>query len=88
MQINGKKITGLKKSVGDYNNWQGCCDLVLNKDTGELITFLYNGPTEPHYIDSIIILETKAFFSMWERDNKTSMQAIKEKIAAIIKEVK
>ena len=77
MKINGKEIKGLKKAVGDFNNWSGYADLVFNTKTGNLTTFEYNGGEKPEYLPEVKILVTKAEYSMWERDKKTSMKEIR-----------
>jgi len=80
MKINGKEITGLKKAVGTFNNWCGRCDIVLDIKTGELIAFQYVGQEVVQYKENIKVIATKGQFSIWSRDNKTTMKKIREAI--------
>jgi len=80
MKINGKEITGLKKAVGAFNNWVGYADLVLDTETGELITFEYVGQEIVQYKQNIKIIATKGQFSIWSRDNKTTIREVKDEL--------
>jgi hypothetical protein len=73
------KITGIKKAVGDFNNWQGAARIYFDRSTGEVWTNIYTAPTwETIYHDPTIVqLASKATWVMTQRDNTITMAGLK-----------
>ena len=77
------KVKGLKKAVGDFNDWQGHAVIFYDKEDRKAWTEVYassNGWTEYHD-DAVVSLHQKDDFL--GRDNKTSMREIKRLILAL-----
>lgn len=84
------KLTGIKKAVGEYNNWQGHAEIMLDKESGKVWCDVFaSGQEWKNYHDeNVVRLLTKAINSMWERDDTTSMREINEKAKESMKEEK
>jgi len=84
------KLIGIKKAVGDYNNWQGHAEIMIDTETGEIWCNVYASGNEwtTYEVKTVKRLIYKATVSMWERDNKTSMREINEKAEEMMKEEK
>ena len=77
------KVKGLKKAVGDFNDWQGHAVIFYDKEDRKAWTEVYassNSWTE--YQDDVVVSihEKDDFLG---RDNKTSMREIKRLILAL-----
>lgn len=81
------KFTGIKKAVGDYNNWGGHAEIMLNTDTLEIWCNAY--PSANEWIeydgDPVVRLERKASVHMDENWDKTSMKVIQGKAERLIR---
>lgn len=78
--VNNMKIKGIRKAVGDFNNWQGAARIYFDKSTGEVWANVYTAPcwwTEYHDVN-IVEVYSKATYSMWERDNTITMKRLKQ----------
>lgn len=73
------KITGIKKAVGEFNRWQGAARIYLDRSTGEVWTKIYTDPGWwDEYGDTAIIqVAGKATWSMWQRDDKITMEELR-----------
>ena len=77
------KVKGLKKAVGDFNDWQGHAVIFYDKEDRKAWTEVYassNSWTE-YYDDVVVSIHEKDDFL--GRDNKTSMREIKRLILAL-----
>ena len=77
------KVKGLKKAVGDFNDWQGHAVIFYDKEEHKAWTEVYassNSWTEYHDDVVVSIHEKDDFLG---RDNKTSMREIKRLIIKI-----
>lgn len=74
-----EKITGIKKAVGEFNNWQGAARIYFDKSTGKVWTDVYTAPCwwSEYHDANIVEVYSKATFSMCERDNKMSMAELR-----------
>jgi len=71
------KLTGLKKAVSTFNNWQGHSEIVLDIRTGELTAYEYVSKEYVRYEPYMKIVASKGQFSIWERDDKINMHDLK-----------
>ena len=81
--VESLKIKGLKKAVGDFNDWQGHAVIFYDKEDRRAWTEVYassNSWTEYHDEVIVSINEKDDFLG---RDNKTSMREIKRMIIKI-----
>ena len=77
------KVKGLKKAVGDFNDWQGHAVIFYDKEDRRAWTEVYassNSWTEYHDDVVVSIHEKDDFLG---RDNKTSMREMKRLILAL-----
>ena len=74
------KITGIKKATGDFNNWIGHAEVMLDKSTGEVWTDIFASCGDKNvYKDSNVVrLLSKGVMQMSENWDKTSMQDLKK----------
>lgn len=72
-------LTGIKKAVGEYNNYQGHAEIMM--DTADNMVwcnrYASGGEWTRYDSDTVKRLIDKATVSMWERDNKTTMAEVK-----------
>ena len=79
------KVKGLKKALGDFNDWQGHAVIFYDKEDRKAWTEVYassNSWTEYHDDVVVSIREKDDFLG---RDNKTSMREIKRAIVNLQK---
>lgn len=77
------KVKGLKKAVGDFNDWQGHAVIFYDKEEQRAWTEVYassNSWTEYKDAEVVSIHEKDDFLG---RDNKTSMREIKRMIIGL-----
>ena len=77
------KIKGLKKAVGDFNDWQGHAVIFYDKEEQKAWTEVYasSNSWSEYHDDAVIAIHQKDDFL--GRDNKTSMREIKRLILAL-----
>ena len=75
--IENIKIKGLKKAVGDLNDWQGHAVIFYDKEEQKAWTEVYasSNSWSEYHDDAVIAIHQKDDFL--GRDNKTSMREIK-----------
>ena len=75
-EVIGMKIKGVKKAVGDFNNWQGAARVYFDMDELKVWTNIYEGPGswDDYHDNAIVEVYSKATFSILERDNEISMR--------------
>ena len=79
------KVKGLKKAVGDFNDWQGHAVIFYDKEDRKAWTEVYassNEWSEYHDAEIVSLHEKDDFLG---RDNKTSMREIKRAIVNLQK---
>ena len=81
--IENLKIKGLKKAVGDFNDWQGHAVIFYDKEEQKAWTEVYasSNSWSEYHDDAVIAIHQKDDFL--GRDNKTSMREIKRLILAL-----
>lgn len=81
--IENLKIKGLKKAVGDFNDWQGHAVIFYDKEEQRVWTETYASSNEwvEYHDEEVVNLHEKDDFL--GRDNKTSMREIKRLILAL-----
>lgn len=81
------KITGIRKAVGDFNNWQGAARVYFDPTDMSVETYVYEGPGSYEEFDNpkIVEIAQKATTRMDERDNRITMRQIREAVAEVIK---
>ena len=74
------KIKGLKKAVGEFNNWQGAARIYFDKENLSVETYVYSSPGSYQQFDADTIVEVaqKANSNMFERDDTITMLKLKE----------
>jgi len=77
------KITGIRKAVGNFNDWQGAARVYFDPTNMSVWTNVYGGPgEEDHYDDPAITqIAQKATTRMDERDDRITMRQIREAVA-------
>ena len=77
------KVKGLKKAVGDFNDWQGHAVIFYDKEEQRAWTETYASSNEwvEYHDEEVVSLHEKDDFL--GRDNKTSMREIKRLILAL-----
>ena len=77
------KVKGLKKAVGDFNDWQGHAVIFYDKEERRAWTEVYasSNSWSEYHDDAVVSLHQKDDFL--GRDNKTSMREIKRLILAL-----
>lgn len=78
--VENLKIKGLKKAVGDFNDWQGHAVIFYDKEEKRAWTETYASSNEwvEYHDEEVVSLHEKDDFL--GRDNKTSMREIKRLI--------
>ena len=81
--IDNLTVKGLKKAVGDFNDWQGHAVIFYDKDERKAWTEVYasSNSWSDYHDDAVVSLHQKDDFL--GRDNKTSMREIKRLILAL-----
>lgn len=81
--IGNLKIKGLKKAVGNFNDWQGHAVIFYDKQERKAWTEVYasSNSWSEYHDDAVVSLHQKDDFL--GRDNKTSMREIKRLILAL-----
>jgi len=82
--MDNTKIKGLKKAVGDFNNWQGTAIVYYDRSDEKVWTNIYEGSGNwDEYPDqNIVQILSKATNSILGRDDKTTMRQLAEMINA------
>ena len=76
------KIKGIRKAVGDFNNWQGAAQVYFNPSNMSVWTNI--GP-KAHYDDPAITqIAQKATTRIDERDDRITMRKIREAVNAVL----
>lgn len=80
------KITGIRKAVGDFNNWQGAARVYFDPTDMSVWTNVYGGPGEENHYDdpAITQIAQKATTRMDERDDRITMRQIREAVAEVV----
>lgn len=80
------KITGIRKAVGDFNDWQGAARVYFDPSDMSVWTNVYSGPGEEDRYDdqAITQIAQKATNRMDERDDRITMRQIRETVAEVI----
>ena len=78
--VEALKVKGLKKAVGDFNDWQGHAVIFYDKEEQRAWTEVYasSNSWSEYHDDAVVCLHQKDDFL--GRDNKTSMREIKRMI--------
>ncbi len=82
-------ISGIRKAVGTFNDWQGAARVYFDPSDISVWTKTYAGPGEwDRYKDpNIIQIAQKATNRMDERDNTITMREIRELVDGVINNV-
>lgn len=82
--MDNTKIKGLKRAVGDFNNWQGAARVYYDRSDEKVWTNIYAGPGQwDEYSDqNIVQILSKSTNSILGRDDKTTMLQLAEMINA------
>lgn len=72
------KITGIKKAVGEFNNWQGAARVYFDRSDLSVWTNVYASENEWNEYHDDNIVEIHAKLAMDQRDDVTSMKEIRE----------
>lgn len=80
------KITGIRKAVGDFNDWQGAARVYFDPSDMSVWTNVYSGPGEENHYDdpAITQIAQKATTRMDERDDRITMRQVRETVAEVI----
>lgn len=80
------KITGIRKAVGDFNNWQGAARVYFDPANMSVETYVYEGSGSYEEFDDpkIVEIAQKATSRMDERDDTITMRRIHETVAEVI----
>lgn len=81
------KITGIRKAVGAFNDWQGAARVYFDPSDMSVWTNVYGGPGEENHYDdpAITQIAQKATNRMDERDDRITMRQVRETVAEIIR---
>ena len=81
--IENLTVKGLKRAVGDFNDWQGHAVIFYDKEEKRAWTEVYASSNEwvEYHDEEVVSLRQKDDFL--GRDNKTSMREIKRLILAL-----
>ena len=81
--IDNLTVNGLKRAVGDFNDWQGHAVIFYDKEEKRAWTEVYASSNEwvEYHDEEVVSLHQKDDFL--GRDNKTSMREIKRLILAL-----
>lgn len=77
------KITGIRKAVGAFNDWQGAARVYFDPSDMSVWTNVYGGPGEENHYDdpAITQIAQKATNRMDERNDRITMRRIREAVA-------
>jgi hypothetical protein len=77
------KITGIRKAVGDFNNWQGAARVYFDPTDMSVETYVYEGPGSYEEFDDpkIVEIAQKATTRMDECNDRITMRRIRETVA-------
>ncbi len=80
------KITGIRKAVGDFNDWQGAARVYFDPTDMSVETYVYEGPGSYEEFDDpkIVEIAQKATNRLDERDDRITMRQIREAVAEVI----
>lgn len=80
------KITGIRKAVGDFNDWQGAARVYFDPTDMSVWTNVYGGPGEENHYDdpAITQIAQKATNRMDERDDTITMRRLREAVAEVL----
>ena len=82
-----KRFKGIKAAVGQFNDWQGHAEIMLNRETGKVWCDVFaSGQEWIEYSEEVSRLMSKSAVRMDERDDKTSMREINERAEEKMKE--
>lgn len=83
--VESLKIKGLKKAVGDFNDWQGHAVIFYDKEERKAWAEVYasSNSWSEYHDDAVVSLHQKDDFL--GRDNKTTMREIKRAIVNLQK---
>lgn len=83
--VENLKIKGLKKAVGDFNDWQGHAVIFYDKEDRKAWTEVYasSNSWSEYNDDAVVTIHQKDDFL--GRDNKTTMREIKRAIVNLQK---
>lgn len=81
------KITGIRKAVGAFNDWQGAARVYFDPSDMSVETYVYEGPGSYEEFDDpkIVEIAQKATTRMDERDDRITMRQIRELVSEVIK---
>lgn len=81
------KITGIRKAVGAFNDWQGAARVYFDPSDMSVWTNVYGGPGEENHYDdpAITQIAQKATNRMDERDDRITMRQVRETVSEVIK---
>ncbi len=74
------KLKGIKKAVGDFNNWQGHAEIMMNVETGEIWCDIFASGNEWKQYHSDTIFKVTSKVRMDERDDRVTMKEIRQLI--------
>lgn len=81
-ELSAIKITGVKKAVGEFNQWQGAARIYFNKKKLSVETILYSNSEEASRYqygqEEIVEVIQKATHDIQERDNRITMHQLQE----------
>lgn len=80
------KITGIRKAVGAFNDWQGAARVYFDPSDMSVETYVYEGPGSYEEFDNpkIVEIAQKATNRMDERDDRITMRQVRETVAEVI----
>lgn len=81
-----KKVMGIKKAVGEFNNWQGAARIYFDKVENKVWTDVFTAPgwwTEYHDADVVEVF-SKSTWRMDERDDTITMAALRERCQEVL----
>lgn len=81
-KLSAIKITGVKKAVGEFNQWSGAARVYFNKKELKVWTILYSNPEEVRRYqygqEEIVEVIQKTTNDTQERDNRITMYQLQE----------
>ena len=80
------KITGIRKAVGAFNDWQGAARVYFDPSDMSVETYVYEGSGSYEEFDNpkIVEIAQKATKRIDERDDRITMRQIREAVAEVI----
>lgn len=76
----GIKVKGVKSAVGDFNNWRGSARIYFDKKELKVWCMVYGEPEQwnEYQDENVVEILNKATKNILSRDDKTTMQQIKD----------